>query len=74
MCHFQVSSPHTAGGVPFCHRVLGRLRASHCCAAKARNLPLGPQYRLTHAACQVQECLMGPCTALPLLLSSIASL
>ncbi|CAI9546854.1 unnamed protein product, partial [Staurois parvus] len=39
MCHFQVSS-HCCW-VPFCHRVLADLRASHCCC-QARNLSWAP--------------------------------
>ncbi|CAI9569055.1 unnamed protein product, partial [Staurois parvus] len=64
MCHFQVSTH--CWWVPFCHRDAGRLRASHCCC-QARNLPW-PPYRLLMLL-PGPECVMGPCNALPLLLS-----
>ncbi|CAI9540154.1 unnamed protein product [Staurois parvus] len=64
MCHFQVSSH--CWWVPFCHRVLADLRASHCCC-QARNLPWAP-VPPPHAAARSRVC-HGSLYGLPLLLS-----
>ncbi|CAI9534725.1 unnamed protein product [Staurois parvus] len=64
MCHFQVSS-HCCW-VPFCHRVLADYRPP---IAAARPLIChGPLYRLLMLL-PGPQCVMGPCTRLPLLLS-----
>ncbi|CAI9537195.1 unnamed protein product, partial [Staurois parvus] len=64
MCHFQVSSHCWC--VPFCHRVLADYGPP---IAAARPLIChGPPYRLL-TLLPGPQCLMGPCTALPLLLS-----
>ncbi|CAI9607793.1 unnamed protein product, partial [Staurois parvus] len=61
MCHFSGRSLHTAGWVPFCHKGLSRLRASHCMAARPV-ICHGPLYRLLMLL-PGPECVMGPCTA-----------
>ncbi|CAI9577105.1 unnamed protein product [Staurois parvus] len=40
----------------------------HCCC-QARNLPWAPVQPPSSCCCPGPECVMGPCTALPLLLS-----
>ncbi|CAI9537844.1 unnamed protein product, partial [Staurois parvus] len=64
MYHFQVSSH--CWWVPFCHRVLARLRASHCCC-QARNLSWAP-VPPPHAAARSRVS-HGSLYGLPLLLS-----
>ncbi|CAI9616746.1 unnamed protein product, partial [Staurois parvus] len=64
MCHFQVSSHSCC--FPFCHRLLADYRPP---IAAARPLIChGPLYRLLMLL-PGPQCLMGPCTASPLLLS-----
>ncbi|CAI9561544.1 unnamed protein product, partial [Staurois parvus] len=53
-------SPHTAGGFPFCHRVLADYGPP--IAAARPVICHGPLYRLLMLL-PGPECLMGPCTA-----------